>query len=52
MIAVILFCGAYVARNGWKMLKEHFEDHMGAVMLFGGGVIVGAAAWAMKGGAA
>jgi hypothetical protein len=52
MIAVILFCGAYVARNGWKMLREHFDDHVGVAMIFGGGVIVGAAAWAMKGGAA
>ena len=52
MIAAILFCGAYVARNGWVMLQEHFEDKLGAVMLFSGGVIIGAAAWAMKGGAA
>jgi hypothetical protein len=60
MIAVILFCGAYAARNGWQMLQLHFEkeiqqryeEKIGAVMLFGGGVIVGAAAWAIKGGAA
>lgn len=60
MIAAIILVGAYAARNGWQMLQLHiqkedlqrYEEKLGAIMLFGGGVAVGAAAWAMKGGAA
>lgn len=60
MIVGIIFCGAgVVARNGWRMMQLHadktpmqrYEEKLGAVMLFAGGVIVGAAGWAMKGGA-
>ena len=41
-----IFCGGiYAARNGWKMLREHFEDHIGAIMVLAAAWLLGRQAW-------